>query len=74
MTKLSSTVADLKIWFLDLGPTWQVNADPDPALKLVFGMGNVGEDLRSSSGLELGAWILLAGAYSLTNGILGPEL
>jgi len=39
-------------------------------LRLVFWTGIVGENLRSTSGLELRAQTLLAGAYSLTNGEL----
>ena len=35
-----------------------------------FWTGTVRENLRSTSGLELGARTLLAGAYSLTNGEL----
>jgi len=34
----------------------------------------VGENLRSTSGLELGVRTLLAGAHSLTNGVPGPAL
>jgi len=33
-----------------------------------------GEDLRLTSGLELGARTLLVWAYSLTNGVPGPKL
>jgi len=43
-------------------------------LRWILWMRLWGEDLRSTSGLELGVQTLLAGAYSLTNGIPGLEL
>jgi len=46
------------------------SSNPEVDLRLVFRTGIVGENLRSTSGLELGARTLLAGAHSLTNGEL----
>jgi len=60
------------IYFIFIIPsTPQIGAKyKDIAQRLLFWTGIVGEDLRSTSGLELGARTLLAGAYSLTNGEL----
>ena len=47
---------------------------PDNILRWLLSTGLWGEDLRLTSGLELGALTLFVGGYSLTNGAPGPEL